>query len=57
MIEKERERFQRDIDKWDRYDFHQRGCYLEGLAGELNRGTVSKEFVVNMLESIASRMK
>lgn len=58
LTEREKKRLKSDLFSWQfEYRIHNRGCYLEALAGELERGTVSKEYVVEVLMGIASLVK
>ena len=58
LTEREKKRLKSDLYSWQfGYNDHNRGCYLEALAGELEYGTVSKEYVVEVLRGIANLMK
>jgi len=55
MNDEEKAYYNRFMDKWDRSDFHLRGCMLEGLAQDLWR--LPQELVKEILRGIAARMK
>lgn len=58
LTEMESKRLKKDLYDWHFIqNNHTRGCYLEALAGEFERGRITKDFLIEVLRGIATLMK